>query len=131
MVRDWFKYTLYDLDYPIIHYYIPPTWLSTLISFMHNAGLQLIDDIAILQTLCQDDNFFMSCFIQVGYQGFELCKLNFMQMHLHAITITDIVSADGQHISEASWKLRQSNGLRKQIIWPSLEEEVPHSWIDL
>lgn len=50
-----------------------------------------------------------------------------MQTYLHAITIVDIASADGEHISAAAWKLCQTNGLHKQIIWPCLEEEVPPS----
>ena len=43
-------------------------------------------------------------FIQAGYKGLELRKLNFVQMHLRAITIADIATADGKRILAAAWK---------------------------
>jgi len=52
-------------------------------------------------------------------------------MHLRAITIADIATADGKRISAAAWKCRQGNGLREQILWPRSEEVVPSSWIEL
>lgn len=52
-------------------------------------------------------------------------------MHLHAITIADIATADRKRISAAAWKCQQGNGLREQFLWPGLEEAVPPSWIAL
>lgn len=51
-------------------------------------------------------------------------------MYLHAITIADIASADGKHIFAAAGKCCQCNVLRKQIICPGLEQEVPlMAWV--
>ena len=52
-------------------------------------------------------------------------------MHLHAITIADIATADRKRISAVAWRCQQGNGLREQILWPGSEEAVPHSWIEL
>ena len=53
-----FNYTMHDLDYTTVQHYISPTWLSSLISFVHNSGL-----IAPLKTLQHHDYFLMCCFI--------------------------------------------------------------------
>ena len=46
-----FNYLMHNVDYTIIQHYISPTWLSTLISFVHDSCLQIIHDIAPLKTL--------------------------------------------------------------------------------
>ena len=80
--------------------------------------------------LCRkDDEFLMDAFITEGYTGDDLRWLNWCRMHLHAVTLSDLATADGHWITEASW-----NGIREptrssKYIWPRTAKPTPPHWL--
>ena len=80
--------------------------------------------------LCRkDDEFLMDAFITKGYTGDDLRWLNWCRMHLHAVTLSDLATADGHWITEASW-----NGIRdptrpSKYIWPRTAKPTRPHWL--
>ena len=60
----------------------------------------------------------MQLFIESGVNPDNLILLNEMRMSIWAISLADISTADRRRISADSWRLRQSNHLRDDLIWP-------------
>ena len=59
--------------------------------------------------------------------------LNFVRKSLQAVTLADISTVDGTHISIQAYKVVLSNTLRKGIKWHKVptKEEIPASFIIL
>ncbi len=71
----------------------------------------------------------MDAFITEGYTGDDLRWLNWCRMHLHAVTLSDLATADGHWITEASW-----NGIRdptrsSKYIWPRTAKPPRPHWL--
>ena len=47
--------------------------------------------------------------MDIGYNGTNLRIPNHMQIHLHAITLADITTAEGKSISTEAWNLKAGN----------------------
>ena len=60
----------------------------------------------------------MQAFVTGGFRGRELCWLNTMRMALEAISLADIVTADGRAITQQAYLLKHANGLRDDFDWP-------------
>ena len=74
----------------------------------------MITDFAQIQVLREGDKFFMDGFAN-NFQGERLCKINYMRMSLHAVSLADITTSNGQKITNAVWNLKQGNILRKYM----------------
>ena len=88
----------------------------------------MITDFARIQLLRDDDKFLMDHF-STNFQGERLCKLNFMQVSLHAVSLADITTSDGQKITNAAWFLKRGNMLREDMQWPRSPSDFPASWL--
>ena len=75
----------------------------------------------------------MKSFIDGGFRNAELKALNFVRKFIQAITLADIATVDGKRISFHAYAGVESNGLRKDLLWPEAptKEEMPSSFITL
>jgi hypothetical protein len=48
----------------------------------------------------------MEAFVACGYRGVELRNLNNCRLHLHTLRISDICTADGRHLTQASMEVQ-------------------------
>ena len=60
----------------------------------------------------------MQAFVDNGFSGQQLSWLNIMRMAIKAISLADIVIADGSTITHQAFLLKHSNGLRDSLDWP-------------
>ena len=67
----------------------------------------------------------MQAFADNGFRGQEFEWLNIMRMAIKAISLADIVTADGTVITYQSYLLKHSNGLRDSFDWP---RSPPGEW---
>jgi hypothetical protein len=77
---------------------ITPSWLTDLWDFLQRFGIELHDQAGQLLPQRTNDKFLMADF-RKHFRGLELKQLNECRMFLHAVTLSDIVSANGQEIT--------------------------------
>ena len=88
--------------------------------------IKVITDFAQLQLLREGDKVIMDGFA-TNFQGEHLCKLDYMRMSLHAVSLADIIKFDSQKIKNAAWNLKRSNMLHNNMQWPWSPTEFPAS----
>ena len=57
----------------------------------------------------------MESFVDGGFRNADLKALNFVRKYLQAVTLADIATSDGRHISFDSYEGLEGNGLRKDL----------------
>ena len=62
----------------------------------------------------------MKAFVDGGFRNTELKALKFVRKFLQSVTLADISTADGKHISLQTYAGVVSNGLRKDLLWPKV-----------
>ena len=60
----------------------------------------------------------MEAIVQSNIDPNQLLILNIMRMSIHAITLSDICTTDGDKFTKNAWDLKGSNGLRDNYQWP-------------
>ena len=75
----------------------------------------------------------MEAFVDCGFRNADLKSLNFVRKYLKAVTLADITTADSRRVSHHSYEGLESNGLRKDLIWPKVptKDQIPQSFITL
>ena len=102
--------------------YMPSRWYKNLWRFISNPlfKLKITEDYKELLILCDKDEYLMQAFIAGGFKNAELKSLNFFRKFIQAVTLADIITADGNRISFKSYKGVESNGLHKDLMWPKV-----------
>ena len=73
----------------------------------------------------------MKAFVDNGFRNADLKALNFVRKFIKVILVADLSTADGKRISSQAYEGTSSNGLRKELVWPKVLEELPASFITL
>ena len=93
----------------IVHWRLPRTQV-----------LDVRGNFSQLQLLQQSDRFIMLSFIKQGYKKTEVTVLNHMQISIKVISLADIVTSNGFEISQNTFLLLSSNGLKEEgFEWPN------------
>ena len=98
--------------------YVTDCWYKTLWKFASEHPIQIHEDYPNVSILRKGDQFLMQAFVDHGFRGQELEWLNIMRMAIKAISLADIVTADGTAITHQAYLLKHSNGLRDDLDWP-------------
>ena len=95
--------------------------------------LKITEDYQDLPILREKDVYLMKAFVDGGFRNADLKSLNFVRKYLKPVTLADIATADGRHISHQSYEGLESNGLRKDLIWPKVptKDQMPQAFITL
>ena len=90
-------------------------------------ALEITEDCDDLHVLRERDVYLMKAFVDGGIQNADLKSLNFVRKYLKAVTLADIVTADGRRISHHSYEEMESNDLHKDLIWPKvpMKDQMP------
>ena len=101
---------------------MPSGWYKNLWRLMSTPifALEITEDYTDLPVLRERDVYLMQAFVDGGFQNGDLKSLNFVRKFLKAVTLADIATADGCRISHHSYEGMESNGLRKDLIWPKV-----------
>ena len=82
---------------------ITPLWLAQVWKFVDRFNIGLRDSEVKLTERRSDDQFLMVSFVRAGFLGHDLTRLNICRMFLHAITLADICTIDGNSITRDAW----------------------------
>ena len=80
--------------------------------------IELIEDTTMLPSLRRNDEFLMEEFIAADVSRDHLKIINYIRMHLKAITLADIATPNGRRITFDAWNAIGSNNLRVEYDWP-------------
>jgi hypothetical protein len=114
-----------DAEHKIMKDTVTKTWLSDLWAFLDKFQIQLRDDIGNFQLQRMHDKFIMDKFIKAGFHGKQLKQLNECRMYLHAVTLSDISTADGLEITLGAWNGIQEDRGVSQCQWPRIQTALP------
>ena len=112
-------------------HYIPDCWYKSLWLFVEAHPVEIVEDYPSLPTLRVGDKFLMKCFMESGYSGADLKKLNYVRKFLKVVTVADIATSDGKRISHEAYLCQCGNGLRNDIEWPRVPSTLPRPFITL
>ena len=115
--------------------YMPSGWYKNLWRFMSTPifDLKITKDYKDLPVLQERDVYLMKAFVDGGFRNTDLKSLNFVRKYIQAVTLADIVIADGSRISYQAYEGTESNGLCKDLIWQKVptKEQIPTAFVTL
>ena len=107
-----------DLDYSKLHLCATDSWIKTVWKYSWEKGLTLSDKMSPLPLRRTNDRHLMDVFWEAGHSPEELKMLNQCRMFLHAITLADVTSANGQEITEQAWNGQPLDNVTHAIPFP-------------
>ena len=114
-----------DIQYKTMKDTVTKTWITDLWEFVDQFQIQIRDDVRQITTKRKHDKIIMDEFVKAGYGGKSLKNLNECRMFLHAVTLSDIASADGEEITSHAWNgIREDRGI-PQYQWPRTQKSLP------
>ena len=94
------------------------SWIGETWRFLSDSAITVFDPFDKPQLACSDDCFLMERFVSYGYRGTELLQLNHCRMHLHALRLSDLCSADGRHITDDAMEVQTDSLRTSPFSWP-------------
>ena len=103
--------------------YTTNSWYKHLLLWVQECNreedvLEVIDSTPMLTKLRINYSFLMLQFIQANVPICDLQIINLIRIHLQAITLTDIATANGTHFSYNAWHGLWGNNLQSELDWP-------------
>ena len=111
-------FSLGSTDCKIWSAYTTDYWYKHLLQFVERNPIDIVEDFLDVPLLRDGDSYLMQAFIDAGFRGSQLKRLNVMRMELQAVTVADIATPDGRRLTHNAFLLRSSNGLRIIYDWP-------------
>ena len=123
-----FNASLAEINWNKTRKYVTKSWYGYLAEFMFESNkdrgigepvrIDVKSNTISMPLLRENDRFIMESFVQSEIDPNHLLILNIMRMSIHAITLSDICTTDGNQFTKNAWDLKGSNGLRDDYIFP-------------
>jgi hypothetical protein len=114
-----------DAPYQTMKDTVTKTWLTNFWEFADKFQIKIHDDTSQLKPQQQNDKFIMDELLAAGFKGYALKELNKCRMFLNAITLADIVNADGLDITINAWNGLPEDRGGSQYQWPRHPKNLP------
>ena len=87
--------------------------------FVSDQPIEIVEDYPEIPLLRKHDKFLMQLFLDAkdDIPKSDLLLLNNIRMYLKVITIADIATPDGRHITHNVFLLKEGNHLREHYDW--------------
>jgi hypothetical protein len=115
---------LTDAPFKKLKAIVTETWITDLWEFADRFAIQIRDTEEKLVLHRTNDKFLMEEFIQIGCTNQELQQLNECRILLHAVTLSDIVTADGWKITIEAWEGQVNNIGTTSYQWPRTQRSL-------
>jgi hypothetical protein len=119
-------------DHPFQHNHaqwrgnLTKTWITRTWEDMQSVNMELFPTTPTIPTLRDRDVFLMAQFYSSGIrEPSTLAVLNEVRMFLFAVTLADIVTADGASILDSAWTTKNHCGRRSHYNWPKTVSPTP------
>lgn len=104
------------------------SWVKRIWEEMDHYDIHVETDSPDFQLLRVGDGLIMEEFMNQRVPQEELKWLNWCRLFLHAVTISDIVTADGKFIDPDSWNGRRSCSRKDRFEWPRTKRPSETHW---
>ena len=113
---------IHGVPFKKIDKYTPPSWYKHFVEWTYHCNkneeqIDIVDAFEKIQLLRHNNLEIMNKFIKVADKN-DLKILNYMQLSIQAITLSDITNPDSNYITEDAFKLNRGNNLRTKHDWP-------------
>jgi hypothetical protein len=100
--------------------YITSCWLTSIWDFIGKSKIKIkVASAWLVPTSQEQDHYIMDQIQQLGtYNNCQLFDINAVQMHLRVTTLSDVVDAQGKHITEELFKGARPTDWYSQLKWP-------------
>jgi hypothetical protein len=100
--------------------YITSCWLTSIQDFIGESKIKIkVTSARLVPTSHEQDRYIMDKIQQLGtYNNCQLFDINAVQMHLRVTTLSDVVDAQGKHITEEIFKGARPTDRHSQLKWP-------------
>ena len=106
------------------------SWLKHTWKFLSENNMAIADKLAEMPLRADNDKYLIQAFYEAGFRSWELRRLNLCRLYLQVVTTSDIVTADGETITQAAWEGTADNcAARPSIEWPNQGRPGPSDWL--
>ena len=116
-------------DYEIWSDLATNCWLKHVWKFLQEQALRVEHTVPVLKTQTTQDAFLMPFLVQHGFSNNDLRILNHCRCYLHALTVADVLVADGSKVCIDSWDGTRNYSRRSDYIWPRTERPAERHWV--
>ena len=118
---------LFGAPYDELGDLMPYTWMTHLWEFLDNNGIELRHDI-VLPLLRQHDSFIMRRAVEAKFTFSKLDAINRCRLYLQVLTLSEIVTADGETITEKAWSGIRDSTIKSPYRWPRQPRPPSKDW---
>ncbi|CAJ1968246.1 unnamed protein product [Cylindrotheca closterium] len=122
------SYGLFQQVYANTSILASDTWANRTWSELDSLSIHLEFDSPSLQPLCQGDQLLVDLFINSLVDQLTLKWLNWCRIFLHAVTLSDIVNAEGTAITLKAWKGLRADSCSDWYQWPRTARPSNQWW---
>jgi hypothetical protein len=101
------------------------SWLAATWQFLSESDSTVHNPIHKPAPACDNDCFLMVCFAAHGYSGSNLRDLNICRMHLHALRLSDLCTADGRKFTDSFMEIQQDLTCLSPYSWSRPHRPAP------
>ena len=94
------------------------SWIAATWQFLSDSHITVIDPFSKPALVCDNDCFLMEAFYSHGYRGTDLKKLNLCCLHLQALRLSDICSANGKYLTDEATEVQPDLNRLTSYSWP-------------
>jgi hypothetical protein len=94
------------------------SWIAATWQFLSESGITLVDPFTKPVLASPLDKFLMESFAAAGYRGNDLRRLNECRLHLHALRLSDLCSADGIRLTDHCMEVPLDRYRSLPYSWP-------------
>jgi hypothetical protein len=112
------QHSLFSYSYSDYGAIATKSWMTSTWQFLSESNITLIDPFSKPSLASSADCFLMERFSDHGYKGAELRHLNDCRMHLHALRLSDICTADGRYLTNNAMEVQLDPHRSTPFSWP-------------
>ena len=105
-----------------------PCWLTTIWENVSHHNLIIMGPYTSLHPQCHHDTFIIEDMVRHRAPLEDLYHINICRMHLQAVTLADITTAIGTHITQGACYGIMDPRRRSSLQWPSVPRPPQHMW---
>jgi hypothetical protein len=94
------------------------SWIAATWKFLSDSKITVFDPFPKPELATPADRFLMEGFFASGYRGVELRNLNHCRLHMHALLVSDLCTADGQCLTSDAMEVQLDDQRQPPFTWP-------------
>jgi hypothetical protein len=103
-------------------------WVKSTWQCLQEFRISIYDDIQDFVPIREHDRLLVPLFVQLGFRGNDLQKLNQCRLYLKVSWLSKIVTGDGRHIELSAWEPPFGVSIKVEFMYPNQVYLPSNSW---